>query len=157
MLKTVYGDIVNDNYDIFCHQVNCRGAMGSGLSVQIRKKYPEVYEAYRQNYACHIENPKMQLGDILLVNTSDGRICVNMYAQNYYGRWNQHTEYQAFAQCILALVDAVGKMDSSLKIAFPHRIGCGLGGGEWSIIERMISSFADRVKQDVYIVKLKGY
>ena len=39
------------NIDILCHQVNCQGVMGAGLAKQIRSKYPEVYEQYKEDFS----------------------------------------------------------------------------------------------------------
>ena len=46
MIKIIEGNILNAEEDIICHQVNCRGKMGSGLAKQIRDKYPDVYKEY---------------------------------------------------------------------------------------------------------------
>ena len=157
MVRTIESDLITDKqFDIFCHQVNCHGAMGSGIAARIKKAYPEVYDAYRQNYLVNDEHPECQLGTNLLVNTSDGRVCVNMYGQNKYGTGAQFTEYPALAECMLDLIERLATMDAHLKVGFPDHIGCGLAGGNWLTVEGMIEVFADRVAQDVYIVKLKG-
>lgn len=157
MVRVIESDLVNDKqFDVFCHQVNCRGVMGSGIANQIKQKYPEVYDAYRENYISNTENPKWQLGTNLLVNTTDGRICVNMYGQDGYGRDSQYTDYPSLAKCMIDLIERLGKMDKHLKVGFPYHIGCGLGGGNWVTVEGMIEVLAGRVAQDVYIVKLKG-
>ena len=79
MLKYVKGNIVTGDYTIFCQQVNCKHRMGSGLARQIRNAYPEVYREY-------MNVQKQILGYILPVFTTDGRICVNMFAQDNYGK-----------------------------------------------------------------------
>jgi O-acetyl-ADP-ribose deacetylase (regulator of RNase III) len=32
---------------IICHQVNCIGAMGTGIALQIRNKWPVVFNDYK--------------------------------------------------------------------------------------------------------------
>ena len=49
MIRYVKGDITESNCDIICHQVNCRGAMNSGVAKAIREKWPEVYEQYNHS------------------------------------------------------------------------------------------------------------
>ena len=44
--KVIDGDLLNTQAKYICHQVNCKGRMGSGVAKQIRAKYPEVYTAY---------------------------------------------------------------------------------------------------------------
>lgn len=49
-------------------------------------------------------------------------------------------------------------MDPNCTVGFPDGIGCGLGGGEWTVISELLKEFSEKVKQDVYIVhKLKPY
>ena len=40
------GNILNSKADYICHQVNCRGAMNSGVAKTIRQEYPEVFTEY---------------------------------------------------------------------------------------------------------------
>ena len=47
MVTYKYGDITESGADIICHQVNCMGAMNSGVAKAIRKKWPQVYNEYR--------------------------------------------------------------------------------------------------------------
>jgi hypothetical protein len=46
MIKIIKGDIFSGTEDIICHQVNTFGVMGSGIALQIKKLYPDVYMAY---------------------------------------------------------------------------------------------------------------
>lgn len=146
MIYEVNGDLLNSDYKIFCHQVNCQNIMGGGLAKQVKIRYPEVYEAY------HERNPKY-LGAIDWIHTNDGRICVNMYAQNYFGHDMRYTDYIAFVDCLLELEDYLSAVPKEYKVAFPYKIGCGLGGGDWNVISALITDFSSRIKQDVYIVK----
>lgn len=155
MLIETYGDLVTDvSYDIFCHQTNCKGVMGAGLARQIKEAYPEVYA---ENVAyCELnkaDNGKSMLGSNLYVKTSDGRSCVNMYAQLAYGTDRQQTDYDAFQSCLDHLARKLFLSDASLKVAFPYKIGCGLGGGKWSIIHGKLKQLSRLVKQDIYIVR----
>jgi O-acetyl-ADP-ribose deacetylase (regulator of RNase III) len=54
-LKTtvVDGDLLDQKTDVIAHQVNCLGVMGAGVALQIKNKWPEVYEGYK-NF-CHDE------------------------------------------------------------------------------------------------------
>ena len=152
MLKFENGNIVTGNYPVFCHQVNCKGVMGSGLAKQIRDTYPEVYGKYRQQSA--LGN---NLGQVLAVRTNDNRLCINMYSQDDYGRTKCHTDYMAFKRClqkIAALMKSAG-MSRFKTIAFPYGIGCGLAGGDWRIVLKMLQSLADEIQQDVVIVRFK--
>lgn len=144
-MDTIYGNIVTGAYDIFCHQVNCRRVMSSGVAKQIRDKYPEVFQAYARKIPV--------LGDILPVSCFDGRICVNLYAQDGYGRDKQYTDYQAFQKCLDSLVDFLATQRQDAVVAFPYNIGCGLAGGDWSVVEKLLEDFSRKIRQNVAIVK----
>ena len=153
MLVYEKGNLVTGNYSLFCHQVNCRGVMGSGVARQIKERYPEVFKEYYHN--CCIAN--YLLGTILAVETNDNRMCINMYAQDGYGRTGVHTDYEAFLKCLdqIKLFLENNNVTDDCKVAFPDHIGCGLGGGNWGIIENMIRDFSKKIKQDVVIVSLE--
>lgn len=153
MLRYEVGDIVQGNYPVFCHQVNCKGKMGVGLARQIRDKYPFVYLDYKE--LCQKGEPL--LGHILISHEpgANGRMCVSMFAQDGYGRDKRYTDYAAFKQCLHALKEVMNGYSSEYTIAFPYGIGCGLAGGDWYIILGMLTGFSELVKQDVVIVSLK--
>ena len=149
MIRFETGDIVKGNYPIFCHQVNCKGVMGSGLAKQIRQKYPKVFAEYSKR--CVYGN---NLGQIQPVVLPGGRICVNLFAQDGYGRDKQYTDYLAFDSCLENLSAILKRINPEQKvIAFPFLIGCGLGGGKWSVIYEMLKCFELKTDFDVVIVK----
>lgn len=155
MLYEVCGDLVKDKqYTMFCHQTNCQGRMRSGIAGQIAAEYPIV--ARRDQHYCHGRAGEEILGTILYSDTRDGRTCVNMYAQNRYGRVGRFTDYDAFMKCLTRLAEDLKYEPDDLVVGFPDHIGCGLGGGDWSVIKKMISDFAQTIRQDVYIVSFQA-
>ena len=40
------GNLLDSNADIIIHQVNCQGAMNSGVAKAIREKWPIVFDKY---------------------------------------------------------------------------------------------------------------
>ena len=149
MLYDITGDLVESNIEIICHQTNCRGVMGSGIAKQIKDKYPIVQE---RNFEYYKYGDNI-LGTNLYIKLPDNRYCVNMYAQDGYGRDSrQYTDYKAFQECLWRLEKKLAH-SALLRVGFPYKIGCGLGGGDWQIVRKMIENFAGRVTQDVYIVR----
>ena len=37
MIKIINGDLFDTDANIICHQVNCKGKMGSGVALQVKK------------------------------------------------------------------------------------------------------------------------
>lgn len=151
-MKIIYGDILDIKEGIICQQVNCMGVMGSGLAKQIRSKHPRVYDVYVE-FIKKSEKEINNLGETLLVEVGRGLYVANLFSQFSYGRNGLHTNYQKFEECLIRLKNTLDNYTKSkdLSIYFPYKIGCGLGGGDWNIISRLI----EKVFPDAIIVKLK--
>ena len=153
MIKIVQGDLLRlaeeDEFHIIVHGCNCFNDMGAGIAGQIRKKWPKVYEADCKT----VMGSTDKLGDyssaILHVEDVDTPTreydvwVVNAYIQLYPGA---NVDYTAVRNVLLKIHK---DMDPNFSIGIP-RIGAGIAGGDWQIIENMIVAiFKDR---DVTIV-----
>ena len=106
--------------------------MGSGLAKAVRKKFPEVYDKYRREYKAI----GLALGTITWVSTPS-HLVFNCITQEHYGRAaKQYVDYEAVRKC-LSEVNHIAKRLSIYRIAMP-RIGCGLGGGDWKVVEQIV-------------------
>lgn len=153
MIWEVKGDLLNLTVPhFFCHQVNHKGVMGSGIAFQIKNKYPMVFEDYRRNIF------KKPLGENIISRISDYKFCVNMIAQEGYGTDKQYTDYEAFESCLYALKVYLNILFPTKYfpwvVAFPYNIGCGRGGGDWNLIRSYIEKFSNEINLDVFIVRL---
>ena len=50
MVRIIEGNLFDTKAEIICHQCNCQGVMGSGVAAEVKKRYPEVFKAYRKDY-----------------------------------------------------------------------------------------------------------
>ena len=50
MIKLIEGNLFNTKANIICHQCNCQGIMGSGVALEVKNRYPKVYESYHNDY-----------------------------------------------------------------------------------------------------------
>lgn len=141
-LRIVEGDILDFDKGLICHQVNCLGIAGGGLALQIRKKYPEWYEWYA------IRAEASMLGQVNYYTVHKGLLIANLHSQLKIGPGNQ-TNYTAIDSCLHHIwVDWHYKGFADIYI--PYGIGCGIAGGDWSIVEPMI----ERILPMATIVKL---
>ena len=46
MIKNIEGNLFDTNADMICHQANCQGRMGSGVALEVKQRYPEVFGSY---------------------------------------------------------------------------------------------------------------
>ena len=66
MIELRDGDLLKqDDVQVIAHQVNCKGAMNSGIAKQIREKYPDNFINYKNFCILHQMNNK-ELGGKLL-------------------------------------------------------------------------------------------
>lgn len=140
-------DLTISDADYICHQVNCQGAMNSGVAKTIRGKWPIVYTTY--NKVARTTLSTDLLGTILTVDLNDyepktwpkSPIVINMFSQEYYGYdGKRYTSYDAFDNCLQKIKEIVPK---GSKIAFPYKIGCDRGGATWEVISMMIVTTLD--------------
>lgn len=141
------GNILDSGANYICHQVNCRGAMNSGVAKAIRNEYPNVFTEYHKcakdidiGFGDMQLSWEHMLGHIQIIPVSKnaiGKGCViNMFAQNGYGYdGRRYTSYDAFWSC---LGEIKKNLKSDVTIAFPARIGCVRGGANWNVILTMI-------------------
>lgn len=142
----INGDIAKSNEKNICHQVNCQGRMKSGVAAVIREKWPTIYEDYVRWIIKSFPNT---LGTVGISKQDDDVIIYNFYAQYDYGYDNKrYTSYDAFWECLNRLKHY---LPIGSRIAFPYKIGCGLGGANWNIIYAMI----DEVLKDYDVVFYK--
>lgn len=128
------GNVFDSTTEYLCHQVNCMGKMGSGIAKTVREKYPLAYSAYMT--MCSNSEPEDILGATQLICCAD-RTIVNIFAQKNYGYdGKRYTDYEAFRSCLRYIANTI--LPGS-TISFPYGIGCGLGGGDWDIVQSMIS------------------
>ena len=156
MIIYLKGDLIESNCDYICHQVNCRGRMGSGIAKQIRERFPEAYRVYKERHEDALRvlsSPDLMLGstDIVWI-PEESKHVVNMYAQRGYGYdGKRYTSYKAFKFILESLKQEI---PTDRTIGFPKNIGCGLGGGDWKTISKLIEDILGE-SHEVFIYELK--
>lgn len=136
-IKHIIGNVLDSDAPIIAHQVNCQGVMGAGVAKCIREKYPDVMRTYSR--WCRDFDSEYLLGKVLDYCTDKNQIIANCFAQNKTGS-GRMTDYEAFYCCLENLKKEIKYYGFEHRIAFPYKIGCGLGGGDWDVILAMIKS-----------------
>lgn len=153
MIKYLEGNVLNSNADVILHQVNCKGKMGAGLALQIKNKYPNVFREYAQLCTQAQENSSLLLGNVLIVPIGSSQYIANLFAQDNYASYGfaAHcmTDYNALRKCL----KTINEKFAGKKVALPYLLGCGLAGGDWKIVEKIIEE--ELTDCDVEIVSIK--
>ena len=127
MTEIIQGNILDMENGLICHQVNCRRVAGAGLALQMREKWPEWYQNFTKAY----------LGVVTYFRVSSDLAIANLYAQEGYGHNRRYTNYAALGECLMVIADY--KYNFGTDVYLPYGIGCGLAGGDWAIVEQIIS------------------
>lgn len=131
MNTIIEGDILSIERGIICHQVNCRRVARAGLALQIRNKWPDWYDDYKQTPGV--------LGYIGTFDVTQELFVVNLYSQSSIGQQWTYTDYPALRVCLHKVRRfADGMAGVVLPVYLPYGLGCGLAGGDWNIVSTII-------------------
>lgn len=132
------GNLFDTSCKIIAHGVNCRGGFGSGVALQIAKRYPEVKLAYLKKHQSH---EKWKLGDVQYVLVMN-HIIANMATQYDYGRVVKlYADYPSINKCFESILKFATELNVS--VAMP-KVGCGLAGGDWNIVCKLLQSSQEK-------------
>lgn len=133
MVKYVKGDLFDTDCDIIAHGCNCRGGYGSGVAYMMAMRYPKAREMYLEKF----EDEGWKLGDVQFVRTHDGKVIANCATQAaYLPRGKCHADYAAIHASMNAVRDFAKTNHKSVAIP---KIGAGLAGGDWKVIEKILN------------------
>ena len=136
MITYKKGNLLDTPDSIIVQGVNCQGVMGSGVAKAIREKWPVVFTKYTEYSNKFRYARKELLGQVNVVEIEkDEKIIANIFSQENYGKTKfRYVSYDALDKGFTYLT----LFPKGTNISMP-KIGAGLGGGEWSIIEAIIN------------------
>ncbi|MGL5913514.1 MAG: macro domain-containing protein [Bacteroidales bacterium] len=151
-INIVKGDLLKSNVSVIGHQCNCFGVVG-GLATLVFNTYPVALEAYSSK--CNSSNKASLLGKTLLVKVPASSGSKATYIANLFGQFNagRDTRYKALES---ALEDVKQKMykENLTTLGLPYNIGCGIGGGDWETVLKIIHNVFDDSQINVNIYSL---
>ena len=141
-MKVVKGDLIKmakeGKFDVIVQGCNCFCKMGKGLAKQICDELPEAYEA-----DC-VTKPgdKNKLGDFsfAMIRRHD---LTNFFVINAYTQYDYRPTYEdddisrVNYDAVRSVFKLIKERFGYTRIGYP-KIGCGLAGGIWSIVEKII-------------------
>ena len=139
MIEYIKGDATSpqsDNNKIIAHIVNTEGKWGSGFVVSLSNKWKEPEEQYRK---WHKEKGSdLILGSVQFVKVADDITVANMVGQEGVGmkHGKPPIRYEALRECLRKVYEFANV--SNAEVHSP-RFGATRAGGDWSVIEEMIS------------------
>lgn len=140
MINYIEGDLIElakqGAFDVIAHGCNCRSAMGAGIAPQMAKAF-----GCDKFWMERLGTTITKLGNIdyqhFIIEEKELTV-VNAYTQYNYGRNHDDGDaipfsYEAFTLCMKKM----NNIFEGKHIGLP-KIGAGLAGGDWSLIENII-------------------
>ena len=142
------GDIFSiEGVSSYAHGCNCAGAMGRGIAVQFRKKFPQMYESYRRMCLSGNYNP----GDVYDYDYGYGHV-YNLATQQHYSIPSKLAKLE-YIEASMNKMMLLAEADGVKAIALP-KIGAGLGGLNWDEVKQVIEKVAAKHNHvDLYVVE----
>jgi O-acetyl-ADP-ribose deacetylase (regulator of RNase III) len=126
---------VGANNKIIVHICNDMGGWGKGFVNAISAKWKLPEEQYR---AWHKSNDGFELGEVRFVQVEENLWIANMIGQrkiNVDENGNPPIRYEAVAKALEKVATFAQEKNASVHMP---RIGCGLAGGNWQMMEPII-------------------
>jgi O-acetyl-ADP-ribose deacetylase (regulator of RNase III) len=112
------------------------GGWGRGFVLALSRRWPEPERRYRAWYRGEEELP-FALGEVQFVCVEENLWVANLIGQHGLNRRADvpPVRYEAIRAGLGRVADFAHKENASVHMP---RIGCGLAGGEWHVVERII-------------------
>lgn len=150
MIEYKQGNLLDVTQGIIVHGCNQQYVFGAGVALAVRQKYPKCYEQYKDPYE------RLYLGRVIWYDHSDADesselFIANAITQEHYGTNKRHVNYAAIVGCFEEVFAKARAYD--YDVHFP-KIGAGLAGGDWDIIEQLINDCDpyDKVKKTCWVL-----
>lgn len=158
---------------VICHCCNAFGGWGRGFVVPLGMKYPKAKSDY-VNFCLPFQQSNVKrnelMGQLCLSKVEDNIYVANIIGQYYYSR-NQrdftnnigveakflptkdgrYVNYESIRSGFRKLLSLM--KDAEFTVQMP-KLGCGLAGGDWNIIEKIIVEELSTNDIQVYVYEL---
>jgi O-acetyl-ADP-ribose deacetylase (regulator of RNase III) len=131
------GDIfASEGLTSYAHGCNCAGAMGAGIAIEFKRRWPVMFD----EYAARCADGRFGLGDVFV--WSDG--ATTIYNLGTQAHWKKKAQLPALAKSLRKMVELATHAGIA-RIGLP-RIGAGLGGLDWTRVKRVMSEVGAETK-----------
>ena len=134
--------------NVILHCANCFHTMGAGVARAIKDEWPGAFQA-------DLKTPR---GDRSKMGTfsfhQEGKLVViNLYGQYRYSRLRkQSLEYPALRRALRSAAERLNAWKEKgvdVRIGYPL-LGCGLAGGNWDTVKRIIDDELKGLNHKLY-------
>ncbi len=130
--------IINDRniFDSQCqtivNTINCVGVMGKGIALEMKKRYPEMFDKYKD----YCDKGLIDVGKLWLYKHSDEKWILNFPTKKH---WKNKSEYEYIESGMIKFLETY-KERGIKTIAFPM-LGCSNGGLDKDIVIQIMAKY----------------
>lgn len=146
MITVHTGDIFDSKAHTLVNPVNCRGAMGAGLALQFRHRYPGMFARY--SILCQ---QKVITPGSVMFDDGDGQHIANMATKDH---WKMPSEMTWIHQGLKTLAGHLIEEEVP-SVAVPP-VGCGLGGLRFREVAPLITHYLGQTDSHVMLYTPSG-
>jgi len=149
-IKYIQGDAtqpIGKESKILVHVCNDIGGWGKGFVVAISRRWKEPENQYREWFKSQTQ---FELGNVQFVKVSDDLLVANLIGQHKIRKdenGNPPIRYDAIRSGIKKVASKAKNLNAVIHMP---RIGCGLAGGKWEEIEKILQD--ELLSQDLKVV-----
>lgn len=125
----------------WAHGCNCAGAMGAGIAVEFKRRFPRMFDEYRQRCA----DGRFGLGDVFVWSEGD----LTVYNLGTQEHWRKKAQLAALAKAVGRMVTLAEKGGID-RVALPQ-IGAGLGGLDWPRVRAVLKDAGDASRVELVV------
>jgi O-acetyl-ADP-ribose deacetylase (regulator of RNase III) len=125
----VKGDIFADEgIRAYAHGCNCAGAMGAGIAIEFKRRWPRMFD----EYVVRCADKRFALGDVFVWSEGEHTI----YNLGTQAHWRKKAQLPALVKSLTKMLDLVSHAGIE-RVGLP-RIGAGLGGLDWTRVKKVL-------------------
>lgn len=136
-------NIFDSQCQTIVNTVNCVGVMGKGLALEMKKRYPNMFDKYKD----YCDKGLIDIGKLWLYKHSDDKWILNFPTKKH---WKNGSEYEYIEEGMKKFVETYQEKGIT-TIAFPM-LGCNNGGLEKEVVIQIMTKYL--IKCDNLIVEI---
>lgn len=153
MIEYYVGNLIEaaqtGDVDVIGHQANCYCAMGAGIAPQIADAFPDALAADNETIPGDMEKMGTHTYGTHQQDNGNTLSIFNLYGQRAPSTSEIATDYDALRSAMESMKVLLLESD---VIGFP-KLGCGLAGGDWSVVSDIIEDVFDGYEVRVYVLE----
>jgi O-acetyl-ADP-ribose deacetylase (regulator of RNase III) len=125
----------------WAHGCNCAGAMGAGIAIEFKRRFPRMFDEYRLRCA----DGRFGLGDVFVWSEGEQTV-YNLGTQEH---WKKKAQLPALTKAVTRMVSLAEKGGIE-RVALP-RIGAGLGGLDWPKVRAVLETAGEESRVELLV------